>query len=231
MPATPYFVQGQLPGILVQWSQVTPVAPDVFQQYNVKRRVHGAGGTWTRIAVITSLGQTSYNDYTVASGIQYDYTVTWTSNRSGQLYESLQPAPTVGSVTFAGTYLHDATPGGLNAAANWVELWHNAYTNQPQPSVVLNPVWGRAQPTAVTTTNRPHHLTLQHVSLDPVDMTVWKMLEQLLGQQEQGSPLCFREGSTGDRFFVVVTKIQRDTPPYEYLPRYELDEIYLDEST
>ena len=219
-----------LPGILVQWPQVTPAAPDTFVQYNVKRRDAGTN-PWTRIATITALGTTRYTDYTPASGTVYEYAVTWTSNRTGNIFESVEGAPAAGSVTFAGSFLHDATRGSTNAAANYVQLRGNMRVNEPRQSPTIITVWGRARPTIAFGSYRAKHFTYQLITHDPADRTLWWGLEALqIRQQQQGVPLCLRT-EFGDRLFCIISRLTRNDPPWEYVPALEFEELYFSEAT
>jgi hypothetical protein len=218
-----------LPGILLTWAQITPVAPDTFVQYNVKRRLLG-DTSWTRLAVIAALGTTRYTDYTPASATTYQYTVTWTSNRSGNIFESPEASAVNASVTFTGTFLHDATPGG-GGAANYVRLPTNRRTVEPIQAATQTAVWGRQPLTVTYGTSEYRHVALGVVSQDPTDRTIWDQLRLLQRRQRvNGSPLCFRDGDMKDRLFVTLSKLSRNDPPYEYLPALELDEIYLNEA-
>lgn len=215
-----------LPGIEVQWLQVTPILPDTFLQYNVKRRLAG-DTTWTRIAAIQSLGTTSYIDYTAGSGIAYEYTVTWTSVRSGSQFESPEGGPAAGMVTFAGSFLHDATKGSVNAAANYVELKGGSRDLEPVQPQTSTFVWGRSAPTKTYGTTRYHRGAYQLNSNDVSNPDLWTGLENLqFRQQAFGSPLCYRTGDMGDRYFCNITKLTRNDPPYEYLPKVEWDESF-----
>ena len=219
-----------LPGLRVQWPQVSPVAGDTFQAYNVKRRDIG-GTTWTRIALIQALGTTSYIDYTVQSGKPYEYTVTWTVNRSGNAFESPVITSAQGTITFTGSFVHDATPGGQAAAANYVYLRGNARGLEVVQPSTLVPVWGRARPAMIFGTSRYQTLSYRLVSQDVADLSVWQGLANLqLRQQTLGAPLCVRTGDMADRFFCVITKLTRDDPPYEYLPQIEFGELNVSEA-
>ena len=222
-----------LPGLLVSWPLVTPVAPDTFVQYNVKRRAAGTT-TWTRIATIPTLTVTRYTDYTPASGQNYEYAVTWTSNRgaSGGVFESAEGPAVAGSVTFPGSFLQDATPQSVNAANTYVQLRGNMRQNEPRQSPTITPVWGRAQPTIAFGSYRAAHYTYQLITHDPADHTLWQGLVLLqIQQQTTGAPLLLRTGDMGDRLFVILSKLTRADPPWEYIPALEFEELYVSEAT
>jgi hypothetical protein len=221
-----------LPGLLVQWPLVTPVAPDTFVQYNVKRRDAGTN-PWTRIATIPTLTVTQYTDYTPASGQDYEYAVTWTSNRgaSGGVFESAEAPAVAASVTFPGSFLHDATRQSANAAATYVQLRGNMRVNEPRQSPTITTVWGRAQPTIAFGSYRARHYTYQLITHDPSDPTLWQNLEALqIRQQQHGVPLCLRT-EFGDRLFCIISRLTRTDPPWEYIPALEFDELYFSEAT
>ena len=130
-----------LPGAYLTWT--TSVEPlTSFLRYLVYRRKTG-DTAYTRVGRITDRSLTSFQDYTLASGVSYDYAVTQVSSASGEEVESTFPTAATASVTIRSTFIHDVA-----APANYVEILAEGQSVSPEQDVAYLQVWGRNQPTA-----------------------------------------------------------------------------------
>lgn len=190
-----------LPALIVNWTQVTPAGGDTFSNYSVYRRNTGTT-TWTRIATAANVATVAYNDFAVASGQSYDYTVTATYTRSGTSIESVKPAAVSNSVAFTSIFLHDPTQ-----TSSYLEFAGNVMDVQTVQSQMAVLVWGRAAPTMYIGPGKSSHIKLTSVpQVTRTNQALWNAIDVLIGRQySNASVLLLRDGETGGKWFAIIT--------------------------
>ncbi len=211
--------------IRLGWEQ-TEYATDIWQNYTITRTA-GSGANAERVilARITSPSQTTFTDYTPASGVEYTYEITQTIMTGLDMLESA-PATASASVTLGGVVLVSVTdPTVLRTNLR--------YTNEREfgrvtTEAVYEPVSG-AKPTTVRsrTYYRLPMFDFQ-VFADRVATAHTRRVE-LEAIDEDGGTYCYRDNH-GRKMFVVIPNLTiRDMVPDWYTASIEMREVLFQE--
>lgn len=197
-----------LPGLRVQWSQVTPSGAETFIEYDVRRRRLG-DTVWKSVATLTSRSTTFYIDHNVLSGQAYQYSVVWRATSGVSVLQSVDAAHS-GKSEFEFNWLH---AGSLQSNESSfvgarIESWEADKTLRQEVRFVQP--WGRALPHAyvgqalgyrITVPLHPHALS---------DQTQWETLAELLRlQRDEGVTLCLRFGRAKEMYFGTLDALAR----------------------
>lgn len=215
-----------LPHIRLRWTQVVPGGAETFVRYEIQRR-KGTDTTWTTIAKITTIGTTTYDDYTVESSTTYVYAVVWVATATGlTLISARQNPPLVGYIEFDHLFVHDVTDSRY-----WVRL-HSFSMNDTlvQEQTTLR-TWGRQQPTLHVGAAQSHRVTVDVSPMLARDRESYDNIVQLMTRQrENSSILCARFGRSQWRMFCSLVSLGRTIAQKDQTPSVELVEVYYDET-
>lgn len=195
-----------LPRVSLQWPEVSTSLDD-FLHYQVWRRVAGqtdAEAVRLLAGRITDRSRTFYDDYTVASGVVYEYNVTQTVEVSGEDVESDFGDWVQASVAFRQLYVHDAA-----APQYYANLLVQAQQVGPVQEMAYLQPFGRGVPSArvgdvLQETYRASLGGSWTHERGEVAREQWEALMVLLARQRDASAvLCVRQAH-GVRFFGVM---------------------------
>ena len=213
-----------LPGAYLTWA--TSVEPlTSFLRYLVYRRKTG-DTAYTRVGRITDRSLTSFQDYTLASGVSYDYAVTQVSSASGEEVESAFPTAATASVTIRSTFIHDVA-----APANYVEILAEGQSVSPEQDVAYLQVWGRNQPTAHVGKRLANVIEVAGTRSWLTDSAVWLAIETLqIRQRDNGATLCLRQNRIPRVYGQIASAGRDDSGVVRYGLKLRFSETYFDES-
>lgn len=207
--------------VRLNWDQ-TLYATDTWQDYTITRTA-GTGADAERIilARITSPTQTTFTDYTPASGVEYSYAITQTIMTG---LDMLPSEPVVGSasVTLGGVVLVSVTnPTVLRTNLRYTnEREHGRTINES----VYEPVSG-VKPTTVRSRTFYQHVTFDaKIFADAVSTSLQRRVE-LEAIDEDGGTYSYRDNH-GRKMFVTIPGVAiTDHVPDWYIAAVELREV------
>lgn len=195
-----------LPRVSLQWT-ASSVALDDFLHYQVWRRVSGqteAEAIRLSTGRITDRSRTFYDDYTVASGVVYEYNITQLSDVSGETVESDFGTWVQVSATFGQLYVHDVA-----SPQYYANLMAQAQQMNPVQEMAFLQPFSRAAPSArvgdvLQTVYQASLRGSWGNARGEIARQQWDALMTLLARQrDAGAVLCIRQAQ-GVRFFGVM---------------------------
>lgn len=225
-----------LPGLHLEWEDVTVPPGSAFAQWNVYRRPAAttdafgdsvAAGSWTRIAVIESQATLEYDDFNTEDEIEYEYAVTWIANTAGTLLESDKQADPPGDAAdYPYAWLHR-----LDDPAKYCLVRPKPSASyKPQQGIEFADVRGRETPTAFIDENEATRIGWP-LRIEDYDGDVWPRLRAMLAmQKDEGAIFCFRPAYARERYFVNIADLTRDDDPTFRSSVLTLQETFYEES-
>lgn len=212
----------ELPGAQNTWT-ATSESLAVWLRYNVYRRLNGTAGDGTRIAVIQDPNITTYTDYTVASGVAYDYAVTQTILTGSDELESEKTwLTTEGQVHSA--FLHD-----VRAPSHYVELQIQSQRHALEQDVAYAQVWGRRTPTAHFGPGQRDVVELSLTDAWFNNPDAWTTLRTLMDRQRVNGAVLMLRQHRDIRMFCQLDGPSRQDAAVLFTQTLRLREVHYDE--
>lgn len=214
-----------LPLVRVTWSQIVPAGGESFVQYMVQRRAAGET-TWTRLSTLTTIGTTSYIDYTAQPGVTYYYSVVWIASSGVNYLLSNAQANVTAHLAFDWAWLHVLDDPTKAVRLDALEMSENLVQ-----SISLQETWGRHAPSALIGEANYSTFSIPLSTQVLRTPTQWNMLRTILDyQRDSGSILCLRLGRSQQRFFCTLMNPSRNYTLVSSDASIELSEVYYEEA-
>lgn len=227
-----------LPHLRVSWDQVVPLGGETFLRYQVYRRqaVHTdvfglavPAGQWMRIARIPAIGTVQYLDHHVASGVTYDYAVTWVGDDGTTVRESDRQADTAtdsGAVSWVGLYLHDVA-----APAYFTRVYSPRISVPQRQDQVERRARGRRVGTTFTGEGFSRVYQVDVIPYAIHEQEEWQRLRALADRQYRSrATYCFRSSYSQEVVFGVIEGLQREDRPAVTQPSFSFRESHYSEA-
>lgn len=209
-----------LPRAYLTWSQSEVPIVD-FLRYQVYRRRVGTAD-WTHLANITARDITSYDDYTIQSGMPVEYSVTQVMDVAGEAVESEMATPASVTVNCVDLFLHDK-----RAPSNYVQMRVIEQSPQVNQDIGFIQPGGRATPTPQVGSMLAQELSLAVLEAWEDTGYLWDEIRNLIERQHtHGATLLARQGRSVHMPCVIDTGTSRQDEPLMYTANVHLREVW-----
>jgi hypothetical protein len=219
-----------LPGIRVDWDQVTEGPGETFVTYAVRRRVEGTS-KWITIAEVGDITELSVVDYNVEPVVRYEYSVVWRATSGSDTLQAADTSPApVGTVDFDFNYLHTASLQSNDTDFEWVRMdSFDAQKNVDQDVAYVQP-WGRDLPTGYVGQKLATILSVP-LREDLLTRTRrWDRLRTLVRlQRDRSAVLMMRFGRSQESYFVTISDLTKSDRQKTTTSRVGMRETFFEE--
>jgi hypothetical protein len=219
-----------LPGIRIEWNQVTEGPGETFVTYAVRRRKEGTT-KWTTIAEVGDITELSVVDYNVEPVVRYEYSVVWraTSGTNTLQAADTSPAP-IGTVDFEFNYLHAANLLSTDDDFTWVRMDSFEAQKDVEQDVQYVQPWGRDLPTSYIGQKLGTRLSVP-LREDLLSKTRrWDRLRTLTRiQRDRSAVLMMRFGRSKESYFVTIAGLGKSDFQKTTTSRVDMVETYYEE--
>lgn len=217
--------QPTLPHIYVQWTQSTE-DPTTFLRYHIYRRRFG-DTEWTLKKQVSDQTDTSWEDFSVQSGVLYEYDVTQIVDVAGDEVESaFSDNPAQVQLDWLWLFLHNVDDPGQYAAIP-IEQQQLNDTSEMQ---FLTP-YGRTSPTAFIGRRRDRTLSFNLNDSWVDTQEIWRALVELADEQRETAPtLLARQGWDVHMFCQLDRGLARSDARVMTTVGVSLREVYYSEA-